>query len=204
MWEGPPLDTIAGCAIQVPFAAVSLPDGVELATVGAPAPTFATDTEGSGLSGAALADVADAVDKLVVPTAGIPLAELPRYQRRVQAVRTSRAGPPTVVISYRDPNGATETGPQVGQRPRQLIVVLDKGVYGYKPAYTFTDISATRADMPRRFLGGLDVNADGTAELFFGLEDPAYPLVTFVLRRGDDSWSDWWRYEYQPCHAVRG
>jgi len=204
MWEGAPLDTIAGCAVQVPFAAVPLPDGVELATVGAGPPTITSGTEGSGLSAAALAEVAEGVDKLVVPTTGIPLAELPRYRRRVQALRTTREGPPTVVISYRDPDGSPQTGPQVGQRPRQLIVVLDKSVYGYKPTYTFTDISATRADMPRRFLGGMDVNADGTAELFFGLEDPLYPLVTFVLRRGEDSWSDWWRYEYQPCHAIRG
>ena len=204
MWEGPPLDTIAGCAIQVPFAEVALPDGVELATVGAAPPTFGAVNAGAPLSDAALAEVADAVDKLVVPTTGIPLADLPRYRRRAVAIRTTRSGPPTVVMTYDDPVGPGSSEPAVGQRPRQLIVVLDEGIYGYKPAYTFTDISATRADMPRRFLGGMDVNADGTAELFFGLKDPLYPLVTFVLRRGEDNWSEWWRYEFQPCHAIRG
>lgn len=198
MWEGSALDTLDGCAIVVPAAVASVPDAVELVTSGAPQPLRTMPPLGEEALRVAL----EATDKLVAPTAGIPLGDLSRYTRTVHVAAAGIGGDPTIIVSYDDPKQPPDSVLKVGQRPMQLIVVLDKGVYGYKPSYTFSDISNARIEMRRRYLGHLDSDGDGKAELYFGLQSGRYPLVTFALRHAVDSWNESWRYDRGRCHAL--
>jgi hypothetical protein len=89
----------------------------------------------------------------------------------------------------------------IGQRPRQLIVVLNQGVYGYKPTFTYSTLGNKLSPPRYRYLDHFDVDGDGTSELFFGLTIQGAPLYTIVLRYDTDAWRELLRNERQRCHA---
>lgn len=199
MWEGPPLDTLAGCASLAPSAAITASADIELLVAGTP--PKARDVP--DLSEGERTKVLEDVMTLVAPTAGISMAQAARYRRSVYTAGTGAHATRTLVVVLTSSETRPDTGVTMGQRPRQLIVVLDRGVYGYKPSYVFRDITDMQTFPQRRYLGHLDADGDGTSELFFGLADPQFPLVTYALKHENDNWREWWSYERASCHAVK-
>ena len=197
MWEGPTLDSLPGCSQMLPAAAVSVPDGVELLTSG----STALPGRSNGLANGELERVLSVVSTLVAPSAGVPMSKMSRYRRTVQVVGTGATASPTIVVTYSDPQELPAGASRMAERPRQLVLVLDKGAYGYRPSLTLADVSAARLAPRRRFLGALDTNGDGRAELFFGLGENIErgELATFSYRFSGDAWIADWEYRRTRC-----
>ena len=197
MWEGAPLDSIRGCSIILPGALASIPDGVEFFTSGKRPPLQPV----TALSAAELQTAIGAIATLIAPAAGISMSMLPRYTRDVYVAETGNGPRPTIVVVYDDPEVVADRVRQMGARPRHLVVVLDKGVYGYKPTFTYTTLGNKLSPPRYRYLDHIDVDNDGKSELFFGLRVAAAPLYTIVLRYEADAWRELLRNERQRCHA---
>lgn len=197
MWEGAALDTLAGCNLMPPAALVDLPADVHLAVSGARLHAVDVAPLDASTRETALASIAT----LIAPSAGVAPSMITRYQRSVSIVPTGASRTESIVVTYDDPEKLADSVPPIAQRPRQLIVILDKGVYGFKPTYVFKTVGNAK-DMPRRrFLGAFDADGDGRAELFFGLQDPKWTLVTYALRWDVDAWHEQFKYERGRCHA---
>lgn len=195
MWEGAALDTLP-CPSPLPAAQVALDPRVELLTSGTkpiarPAAAALSDGELQG--------VLATVNTLVAPTAGIPLSRMANYKRNVYVVATGASPRPTIIVTYDDPEALPDSATRITERPHHFMVVLDKGIYGYKPSYTYTDVSSSRIQPRRKFLGALDADGDGKAELFFGVQLPQFPLVTYAFRFEGDTWLESWKYERGRC-----
>jgi hypothetical protein len=200
MWEGSPLDTLRGCNLMPPSALVSLPADVEIVA----STERVKPAQVSMLSDDEFQAAITAIPTLIAPSAGVAPSEIGRYARTVHVVPAGATRSPSIVVAYDDPDGLSDSLPPIAQRPRELIVVLDKGVYGYKPTYVYKTVG-NRKDKPRRrFLGAFDVDADGKAELFFGLQAPQYALVTYALRYQVDAWHEAFKYERGRCHGWGG
>ncbi len=198
MWEGAPLDTVPRCTVILPAALVSVPDDVELLTTGERPPKPAA----GGARDGAIQEALERIPMLIAPTAGVPLSMISRYRRQVFVASAGATAVPTMVVTYDDPEVVPDSiPPYPAPRPRQFIVVMDKGLYGYKPSYTFTTLGNNLAPPRRRFLGFLDADGDGTSELFFGLQTEKFPLVTYALRYRADVWTEAFRYERQRCQG---
>lgn len=197
MWEGAPLDTIRGCSIILPGALASIPDGVELFT-SVKRPPLKPVTP---LSAGELQTAIDAIPTLIAPAAGISMSMLPRYRREVYVAETGNGPRPTIVVVYDDPEVVADSVRQMGARPRHLVVVLDKGVYGYKPTFTYSTLGNKLSPPRYRYLDHIDVDDDGKSELFFGLKVAGAPLYTIVLRFEAEAWRELLRNERQRCHA---
>lgn len=197
MWEGTQLDSLPGCSQLLPAASITVPDGVHLLTSG----RVPLRTLPDGLSDGELQEVLNVVTTLVAPSSGVPLSKMSKYRRDVSVVGTGATRSPTIVVSYEDPEELPEGATRLAERPRQLIVVLDKGIYGYKPSLTMADVSSSRIAPRRRFLGALDSDGDGRAELFFGLSEtiPRAELVTYSYRYEGDTWIAAFTYERTRC-----
>lgn len=196
MWEGAPLDTVEGCAVLPPAASVAVPAGAQLVVAGA-LPSF---PKARPLTGSARDDALASALMLMAPAAGLPTSALRRYRQRVDIVPTGASPTETMIVTFDDPVSLPDTVTPYGQRPRQLIVVLDKGIYGYKPTYIFKTLGNAADRARRRFLGALDTDGDGVAELFFGVDDPKWPLVTYALTWETDVWRERFKYERARCH----
>lgn len=197
MWEGTTLDSLPGCRQLHPAADISVPDGVELFTSGATPLRALPNSIGDG----ELQAVLNVVTTLVAPTAGVSLSQMAKYRRSVSVVGTGATSSPTIVVSYEDPQELPDSVTRLAERPRQLIIVLDKGAYGYKPSLTIKDVSPTRIAPRRRFLGALDADGDGKAELYFGLGERIErgELVTYTYRFSGDTWIADWEYVRARC-----
>jgi len=197
MWEGATLDSLRGCALPYPAAKVAVPDGVELLTSGR---TPLPETP-HGISEGELQEVLNVVNTLVAPSAGVSLSMMSRYKRSVSVVGTGATPAPTIVVTYEDPEELPDSVTRIAERPRQLVLVLDRGVYGYKPSLTIADVSTTRISPRRRFLGALDADGNGQAELYFGLAAsvPRGELVTYSYRYSGDTWIADWEFARTRC-----
>lgn len=197
MWEGSTLDSLPGCRQMLPAAAVAIPEGIELLTSGQAALRGKQASVGDG----ELQEVLNVVTTLVAPSAGVSLSQMSKYRRSVSVVNTGATSAPTIVVTYEDPQQLPDSVTRLAERPRQLILVLDKGSYGYKPSLTLTDVSATRISPRRRFLGALDADGDGKSELYFGLSEkiPRGDLATFTYRFTGDVWIADWEYTRTRC-----
>lgn len=197
MWEGAPLDTLAGCNLAAPAAKLSVPDGVELLTSG----TTPLRTKPHGISDGELQEVLNVVNTLVAPSAGVSLSMMPRYKRSVSVVGTGATPAPTIVVTFEDPQELPDSVTRLAERPRQLILVLDKGVYGYKTSLTISDVTSTRISPRRRFLGALDADGDGKSELYFGLASSIArgELVTYSYKFTGDTWIADWEFSRTRC-----
>ena len=197
MWEGAPLDTVRGCSILLPGALAALPEGVEFLTSGKQPPLNPV----TPLSAGELQTALEAIAPLIAPAAGISMSMLPRYRREVHVAETGNGPRPTIIVVYDDPEVAPDSIRPMGARPRHLVVVLDKGVYGYKPTFTYTTLGNKLSPPRYRYLDHFDVDGDGKSELFFGLGIKGAPLYTIVLRFDSDAWREMLRNDRQRCHA---
>jgi hypothetical protein len=82
----------------------------------------------------------------------------------------------------------------MAQRPRQFIVALDKGVYGYRPSFTYSTLGNALTPPRMRFLDYVDIDGDGKAEIFFGFLYAAGGSLTLdattVLRYDNEAWRE--------------
>ncbi len=190
-WEPQALDTmlVRACrpGVPIPFALAEVRGNKAFIATNAPPVPLKYSAQ---ISEGELRSALSAIPLLIAPTVGISPTQLARYERRVSQV-VSAAGPhPTLVVSYDDPIAAPDSLLPMTERPRQFIVVLDKGVYGYKPSWTYKTLGNMRDVAPLRFLDALDVNGDGLVELFFGLRDAPNAINTRILRFETDAWRD--------------
>jgi hypothetical protein len=196
MWEGGALDSTR-CGVLSPAALAPVPDGVHLLTSGSTPMAAPAQRIGD----AELRQVVEVTNSLVAPSAGVSLSRMSSYTRTVHVGSTGVTEQPTIVIVYEDPEALPDSATRIAERPRQLIVVLDKGVYGYKPSLTLTDVNPSRISPRRRFLGFMDTNGDGKSELFLGLgaQIPRGDLVTFSYRWEGSTWIEDASFEKVWC-----
>ncbi len=198
MWEpaNRPLDTLRGCAVVIPIARAITAGGA----AGELAPPFASNRERPPLpsvptlSRAEIDEALANIGTLVAPGAGISSSQLPRYTRTVHQVPSGVNDASSIVVEYDDPTPLPDSVRPFGERPRQFIVVLDKGLYGYKPTYTFATLGGNAGVPKLRYLDYMDLDNDGMPELMFGLADPRpSPLFTIVLRSENGVWREIYR-----------
>lgn len=200
MWDQgvAPLDTIPGCYAIVPNALAPVANGTSLLSNGKRPSLKSVQS----LSGGELQNALSTISTLIAPTSGISGSMLSRYRRDVHVVAGGTAAYPSIVVIYDDPEVLPDTASTIVQRPRHLIVVLDRGVYGYRPSYTYTTIGNRAAPARYYFVDYFDVDDDGKAEIFLGTDDDRLPkdwMYTVVLRFQNEVWRESLRYEGRPC-----
>ena len=199
MWEPPsvPLDTLTGCPNVVPRGAAQVPADVRFLTSERRKPLNSV----SSLSGAEIEKALRSIPTLMAPAAGVSGAMLARYERQVYVVASGVGKRPTIIAAYDDPVPPPDTLPPGETRPRQIIFVLDEGVYGYRPTLTAVTVGNRGAPPRLQFLDYMDVDNDGRAELFFGLKQPEknFPGYTRVFRYANDVWREWLRLDGRRC-----
>lgn len=203
MWQpgAAPLDTL-NCPVVIPMARAILTGADErrgfapLATTGGRPPLANAPT----LSPAEITKALENIGTLVAPSAGIAPGQLSRYERRVVQVPTGINGSSTLLVEYNDPSPLPNSLKPFGERPRQFIVALDRGTYGFRPTYSFSTVGSRETPPRLEFLDYLDVDNDGVPELFFGLRERALaPLYTLVLRYENDAWREIYRTVGNRC-----
>lgn len=203
MWQpgAAPLDTL-NCPVVIPMARAILTGADEgrgfapLATTGGRPPLAHALT----LSPAEIAKALENIGTLVAPSSGIPPGQLARYERRVVQVPTGVNGSSTLLVEYNDPAPLPDSLKPFGERPRQFIVALDRGTYGFRPTYSFSTVGSRETPPRLEFLDYLDVDNDGVPELFFGLRERALaPLYTLVLRYENEAWRELYRTVGNRC-----
>lgn len=199
MWESgkPALDSMPGCNVLMPSAEAPVGDGIWLLASSPRTPLKPVDPMSSGELAAAL----EAVPTLIAPTSGISGSMMSRYTRQVHVVAAGTSTSPSIIVIYNDPAGLPDSVDAYGERPRQLVVVLDKGVYGYRPTYTYTTVANNKTPPRLYFLDYFDVDDDGKAELFFGVNDKRAPAYTLVLRFENEAWRENQRLLVQVCQG---
>jgi hypothetical protein len=203
MWQpgASPLDSLR-CPVVIPMGRALVTGSED----GGALPPFATNGQRPPLKfrntldqagiNAALANIGT----LVAPSSGIAPGQLPRYTRTVHQVPTGTNGSSTLVVEYNDPAPLPDSLAAFGERPRQLIVVLDKGNYGFRPTYSFSTVGGKGTPPKLEFLDYMDVDDDGIPELLFGLlERERAPLYTLVLRFENDAWREVYRFFGNRC-----
>ncbi len=187
MWElGAQLDSIESCQRLVPAGMVDAPAGARLAIAG-PISALKPVTP---LSAAELQSAMATIPTLVAPSVGIGPSMLSRYTREVHTLATGNGARPSILVIYDDPEQVADSVIDVAQRPRQFVVILDKGVYGYRPTFSFKTLGNARTAPRMRWLDYVDVDRDGKAELFFGITANKKYDATVALRFENDAWRE--------------
>lgn len=203
MWQPGtgPIDTL-NCPVVVPIARMIVSSSYKYGSL----PPFATSGTrpplkyGPTLDQAAINSALANIGTLVAPSSGIPPGQLSRYERRVHQIPSGVNGSSSLVVEYNDPTPLPDTLKPYGERPRQMIVILDKGTYGFKPGYSFSTLGGRNAAPKLAFLDFLDVDDDGVPEIMLGLmEKELAPLYTIVLRYENDAWRELFRYTGNRC-----
>ncbi|MGV3709786.1 MAG: hypothetical protein ACO1Q7_13205 [Gemmatimonas sp.] len=196
MWENPssPLDTIPGCqGATLPLGLAPLPPGTQLAVANFKLP--------SGMQTLSQGEIEDAIREvplLVTPTAQVSAAQLANYTRTIHQIPRVK-GSPAILLSYHDERPITDTSVVGQRRPRHLQIILEKGVYTYRPSWVYSTTGG-KTDKPLlRFLDILDADGDGNSEIFFYVE--VQPGISFTLayRQKNDTWVEYWRRSPARC-----
>jgi hypothetical protein len=202
MWQPgvAPLDSLP-CQPVVPRAQAILP----ATEADRRPPRFATNVprpapRGQRLPDATVQQLLGRVGLLVAPTVGLSVRDLARYERRVTQVPSGINDGTTVVVEYNDRSPVPRRSPAYAERPRNFIVVFDRGAFDYRPTWTFAT-STLPGDQPAMaLLDHLDLDADGTPELLLGLRDAGpTDLFTLVLRFEADAWREKLRHAGNRC-----
>ncbi len=202
MWQpgAGALDSL-NCPVVIPMARAIVPS-----ETGRLAPPFATSGARPPLPARARLDAAEInralanVGTLVAPTSGIAPVSLPRYTRQIHQIPTGINGSSTILIEYNDRAPLPDSLKAYGERPRQLIVMMDKGTYGYRPSLQLATVGSRGTPPKLEFLDYLDIDNDGIPELFFGLQERELaPLFTVVYRYENESWREVFRFTGNRC-----
>jgi hypothetical protein len=200
-WEPSPGDSaITGCAALFPTGYARVSDShLQLASSVPPTPLKFPQE----LASAELQEAIDLVPLLIAPTAGISTSQLQRYERRIFQVPSASGANPSIVLEFDDPEVPPDSVQPMGERPRHLIVVLDKGVYGYKPSWTYKSLGNRKDKVRLRYLDAIDTNGDGLVELFFGARIAAAPRFTVILKFETDVWRETLTFQGNPCMQTQ-
>lgn len=199
MWENAsaPLDTVppAVCSSLAAIGRVSLPPGTDIVVS-----NFQFPTGMKLLSEGELSSAVSGVSTLVTPTLGVKPAVLAGYTRLVRQI--PRAGAePAVLVEYDDFREVTDTSAIARRLPRHIVIVLEKGVYTYRPSWVYAT-TGNENDRPiLRFLEAMDVDGDGRSEVIYGVDVPGGASFTVIFRQYNDTWKEFWRRSPQRCEG---
>ena len=185
------LDTIPRNNCKVPAGLGQAPPGTKLAVTGY-RPKLNPTTP---LSEAELSAALSKVPTLIAPSLGVAASMLGRYQREVHVMNTGVTGRPTIFIRYNDPEEAPDSVQLTGQRPRQLIIILDKSTYGYRPSYLFGTVGVIPDARRQSYLDYLDIDNDGKAEILLSAQQTQLGFtfdVVVALRAEGEIWKPFW------------
>lgn len=192
MWESSgQLDSIPRCNL-IPAGLTDAPSSIRLAVAGA-VPSLKPVT---ALSSGELQAAVATVPTLIAPSVGISITKLAQYTREVHVLATGATTRPSILVIFTDTRPVADSVQPINERPRQLVVVLDKGVYGYRPSYKFATVGNALSDSRVTFLDFIDVDNDGRAELFFGLKYrhiEHWVDATQALAYQNDAWREIFR-----------
>ena len=196
MWELPaaPLDTLPGCeGATLPMGLVSVPDGIELVVANYKLPTGMRL-----LSPGELQDAIRDVPLLVLPTVQISGDQLGEFARTVRQIPRAGAAP-AILLEYHNESKQTDTSVVGQRRPKHVVIVLEKGVYGYRPSWIYKTTGKVN-DMPiLRLLDVMDADMDGRAEIFFHVKVSPVDSYVMAFREGNDTWTEYWRRPPVRC-----
>ncbi len=200
MWtdNAPALDSLPGCDLLVPSALAKVPDGVRLFTAHARPPI----APGKSATEAEIAEALRTTGFLIATKKGIPVSALPRYKRTVHLVNSGHGTKPSIVVVYNDPDVYPDSLVPDGQRPRNLVVILDWAIWGYKPTWTYSTLGSNNSPPRMVYLDYLDVNFDGKAEVLFGIENKTDPLYLIIVRRDPPYWIEETRQNRRRCQST--
>jgi hypothetical protein len=193
MWDpaAQPLDSFPGCAIVIPVA-IGLYQGVESGEVA----FIRQGATGTPTNRANIDQALQNLATLVAPSQGITVGELGQYRRRAFAVPNMSTSSEAVVAIYDDP---TDVAPESRKRPKQVIVVLEKSAFGYRPSFTRATKAGPTDEPAWRLLDWGDLTGDGTPEIVFGLDVPEARLSTVVLGFSAGEWREQMRRGEGRC-----
>lgn len=196
MWEVPaiPLDTLPGCpGATLPMGLVSVPEGTELVVANYKLPTGL-----KLLSPGELQEAIREVPLLVLPTVQISGEQLAEYSRSVRQVPRAGADP-AILLEYHNESTRTDTSVVGQRRPKHVVIVLEKGVYGYRPSWVYKTTGKVN-DLPiLRLLDVVDADMDGRAEIFFYVKVSLVDSYVLAFREGNDTWMEYWRRSPARC-----
>lgn len=195
MWENSaaPLDSITGCPNMIPVIRAPLPAGLELAVMNYELPKGLKT-----MSDAQVSEALSRIPQLVTPTVGVRPAQLERYTRSVHQL-LRKNGEPAVIAEYHDEAESSDTSVVGQRRPRHIVIVMEKGVYGYRPGWVYSTTGAYNDRPALRFLDSFDVDGDGNSEMFFRVEVPTGWSYTLAFKQRDGSWEEIWRRRGIQC-----
>ena len=197
MWEvsSAPLDTVPPnvCNSLVAIGKISMPPGVNIAVS-----NYKLPTDMKLLSESAMLDAVSTVSTLVTPTLGIKPSVLASYTRVVRQIPRV-GGEPGVLVQYDDFRPVTDTSLVATRLPRHVVIVLEKGVYAYRPSWIYSTTGKDNDRPVLNFLAALDVDGDGKSEVIYGVDVPGGASFTVVFRQSNDSWKEFWRRSPQRC-----
>jgi hypothetical protein len=189
MWENSgQLDSIPRCNI-IPAGLTDASATTILALAGRPFPLKLV----SALSSGELQEAVANVPTLIAPSVGIAVSKLSSYRREVHVLATGISSRPSILVTYDDPEQVSDTLQPATQRPRQLVVVLDKGVYGYRPSFKFATLGNALSEPRITFLDYVDIDNDGRAEIFLGFKYRHVDQLldaTKALHYENDAWRE--------------
>lgn len=196
MWEisSQALDSLPGCkSTMIPVGLLSAPSGTELLVANYKLPTGM-----KVLSPGEIQDAIRNVPLLVTPTVQISSAQLSEYTASVHQIPRVGAEP-AILMEYHDFRPVTDTSVVAQRRPRHLFIVLEKGVYGYRPSWTYTT-TGSKTDRPiLRLLDIMDLDMDGRAEIVFQYELAPGVSYTMAYQQWNDTWREYWRRGIARC-----
>ena len=192
MWEtSGQLDSISQCNL-IPAGLTNAPASIILALAGTPFPLKPVNALPDGELQEAIANI----PTLIAPSVGISVSSMSRYRREVHVLSTGVSTRPSILVEYNDPEQVADTIHPTTQRPRQLVVVLDRGVYGYRPSFKFATLGNALSEPRIKFLDHVDIDGDGRAELFFGFKYRHVEQLldaTKAMRYENDAWREIFR-----------
>ena len=197
MWENAsaPLDTVPAtvCNSPVAIGRVSLPAGTDIVVS-----NYTLPTGMKTLSESELLAAVNHVRTLVTPGLGITPTVLANYTRLVRQIPRVGADP-AVLVEYDDYRPVTDTSAAQQRLPRHVVVILEKGVYAYRPSWIYSTTGRANDRPILQFLETMDVDGDGKSEVFFSVDVSSGASFTVVFRQNSDSWKEFWRRSPQRC-----
>lgn len=195
MWENAaaPLDSIAGCPNMIPVIRAPMPAGLELAVINYELPKGLKT-----MSDAQMSEALSRIPNLVTPTLGIRPALLERYTRSVHQL-LRKDGEPALIAEYHDDSESSDTTVVGKRRPRHIVIVMEKGMYGYRPGWVYSSTGAYSDRPALRFLDSFDIDGDGNSEMFFRVEVPTGWSYTLAFKQRNGVWEEIWRRRPLQC-----
>lgn len=197
MWEtaSAPLDTFPPnvCRSPIPIGKVSLPAGTDIVVTNYKLPTeVRTLTEGEMMA------AVHQVPTLVTPGLGITPSVLASYARTVRQIPRVGANP-AVFVEYHDARPVTDTSSIEQRLPRHVLIILEKGVYTYRPSWIYTTTGKPNDRPILKYLESMDLDGDGNAEVLYGVDVGNNMSFTIAFRQYNDTWKEFWRRSPVRC-----